>query len=166
MLSVAGTLYGTTGLTVFEIDPSTTAETVLYEFSSPIDPISPLIKVGGALYSTTQIGGTYDDGTVYEVALPESCTLTDTLTYSSGTLTMNFEIGTPTAATWNAWLVSGSTFESIFSLSQPKTEPPADVTQTQAVPADSGTVGILSTLSTATGGITCSSWETVNTGNP
>jgi hypothetical protein len=93
------------------------------------------------------------------------CILDDTLSYSSGTLTMDFTVGTPYAATWNAWLVSGNTTELLWSQSQPITEPPASQTKTQAVPV-SGTVGILSTLSTSTGGITCSSWETVSTGTP
>ncbi len=77
MLNSGGTLYGTTqggtapdAGTVFEIDLSTGAETVLYDFSGGSDgagAISPLIKVGGAFYSTTQGGGTHGYGTAYEI---------------------------------------------------------------------------------------------------
>jgi hypothetical protein len=91
------------------------------------------------------------------------CELTDALSYSSGTLTMDFTIGTPSAVTWNAWLVSDNKTELLFSTSQPVTEPAVTVTKTASLEA-SGTVGVVSTLTTATDGITCSSWETVNTG--
>jgi hypothetical protein len=99
--------------------------------------------------------------------VPPRCALKDSPTYdaTSGTLTMNFTIGTPTAATWNIWLTYDSTMENLYSQSQPKTEPPITVTKTQALGA-SGTVGVLSTLTTPTKGITCSSWESVNTGTP
>lgn len=93
------------------------------------------------------------------------CLLDDAVTYASGTLTMNFTIGTPYAATWNAWLVSGNTMELLWSESQPITEPPAPVTKAQSV-AVSGVVGVLSTLTTPTRGIACSSWQLINTGTP
>jgi hypothetical protein len=96
---------------------------------------------------------------------PPSCVLTDALTYASGTLTMNFSIGTPVAATWNGWLTYQNTMQSLWSQSQPITEPPISVTKTQTL-AKSGRVGVLSTLTTPTGGITCSSWVLVNTGTP
>lgn len=77
MLYLGGILYGTTqgGTTpntgaVFQLNLSTLVETVLYEFSGSSDgasPIAPLINVGGAFYSTTQSGGTYGYGTVYEI---------------------------------------------------------------------------------------------------
>jgi hypothetical protein len=99
---------------------------------------------------------------------PPSCLLKDALSYNatSGTLTMNFTVGTPVAATWNGWLTYQNTMQSLWSLAQPITEPPVAVTQTQAGVAKSGKVGILSTLTTPTGGITCSSWTQINTGKP
>ena len=98
----------------------------------------------------------------------QRCVLTDSPTYNatSGTLTMNFTVGTPVAATWNGWLTQNNKIQSIFSQSQAVTEPPIDVTQTKADVAVSGTVGILSTLTTKAQGITCSSFVTVNTGTP
>jgi len=98
---------------------------------------------------------------------PPKCALTDALTYdaTSGTLTMNFTVGTPVAATWNGWLSSQNTIQSLFSIAQPITEPPVPVTKTQSL-APSGKVGVLSTLTTPTGGITCSVWTLVNTGRP
>ena len=96
---------------------------------------------------------------------PTKCVLDDALSYASGTLTMDFSIGTPYTATWNAWLVSGNTTQLLWSQSQVITEPATAATKTQAVPV-SGTVGILSTLTTSTRGLACSSWETISTGTP
>ncbi len=98
---------------------------------------------------------------------PPGCALKDALTYSAttGTLTMNFTVATPVVATWNIWLTYQNTMESLWSQSQPITEPAVLVTKTQAL-AKSGKVGVLSTLTTPTGGITCSNWAQVNTGKP
>lgn len=96
---------------------------------------------------------------------PPACVLTDALTYASGTLTMDFTLGAPYATTWNAWLTSGSTAELLWSVSEPVNEPPITIPKTQAL-SPSGKVGILSTLTTPTAGITCSSWALVNTGKP
>jgi hypothetical protein len=98
---------------------------------------------------------------------PPNCILTDAPSYdaTSGTLTMNFTLGTPVAVTWNAWLTSQNTMQSLWSVSQPAIEPPASITKTQAL-AKSGKVGVLSTLTIPKAGITCSSWAPINTGTP
>jgi hypothetical protein len=98
-----------------------------------------------------------------------SCTLDDTATYdaTSSTLTMNFAINTFAASTWNVWLTYQNTIEQLFSVSQPKTKnPPETITKTKTDLPKEGTVGVLSTLTTATGGIVCSNLATVNTGTP
>jgi hypothetical protein len=112
--------------------------------------------------SVSCLSGTCPNGTT-----KLNCSLKDVLAYNktTGTLTMNFTLATPVAATWNGWLVSGSTTQLLWSTSEPYTEPATTITQTQAVPK-SGKVGILSTLTTPTSGITCSSWAQVNTGTP
>ncbi len=96
------------------------------------------------------------------------CLLEDTPSYdsSTGTLTMNFTVGTPYQATWNGWLSYGSVTELLWSQAQAITEPPVTVVKTQTKVPKSGTVGILSTLTTAKSGITCSSWDLINTGTP
>ncbi|MBV9302929.1 MAG: hypothetical protein JOY62_04135 [Acidobacteriaceae bacterium] len=96
------------------------------------------------------------------------CTLADKLSYNakSDMLTMEFSLGTSVTATWNSWLVSDNTVESLWSQSLKKTEPPITVTKTQKVSGKPGEVGILSTLTTPDEGITCSSWETIDTDNP
>jgi len=96
---------------------------------------------------------------------PPKCQIADLATYSGGTLTMNFTLGTPVAVTWNAWLVSQNTTTLLWSISQPVTEPPVTITKTQAV-SKSGKVGVLSTLNTTPAGINCSVFTVVNTGAP
>jgi hypothetical protein len=77
---------------------------------------------------------------------------------------MDFTVATPTAGTWAGWLVDKSKSEAIFSQSLPKTEPPSQVTQTKGGVTASGEVGVLSTITTPSQGITCSSFVTINTG--
>ncbi|HVN06416.1 MAG TPA: hypothetical protein VMT86_18475 [Bryobacteraceae bacterium] len=93
------------------------------------------------------------------------CTLTDKLQYdaASGTLMMNFTVGTNSAATWNAWLTYQNSMVPLFSVSQQKTVPPVPIPQEYPLAAE-GVVGVLSTLTTPTKGISCSSWVQTNTG--
>jgi len=99
---------------------------------------------------------------------PLKCALTDSLSYNAttGALTMKFTLGTPAAVTWNGWLTSQNGMQKLWSQSRPITEPAVTVTKTQTGVAKAGNVGVLSTLTTPTGGITCSSWQLVNTGTP
>jgi len=94
-----------------------------------------------------------------------TCILDDEPTYdaTTGTLTMTFYLETPVAVTWNGWLTSHNTIQPLWSQSQPIAKSPIRMVKTHALAKD-GEVGILSTLTTSTGGITCSSWQTVNTG--
>jgi uncharacterized repeat protein (TIGR03803 family) len=73
----AGTLYGTTSFggstgfgTVFKID-GTDAESVIHSFGSGTDGSEPecvpVIDSSGNIFGTTQAGGTYGDGTVFEL---------------------------------------------------------------------------------------------------
>jgi uncharacterized repeat protein (TIGR03803 family) len=74
----AGILYGTTSTggssdagTVFEVNPHTKTETVLYTFTGTPDGTTPfsglLMDKSGNLYGTTFAGGSSDAGTVYKV---------------------------------------------------------------------------------------------------
>jgi hypothetical protein len=96
-----------------------------------------------------------------------TCTLADGATYNAttGILTMDFTVGNQSAATWNAWLNSQSTVTSLFSVAQKITNPPKAIVQTTSL-SPQGTVGVLSTLTTPSQGIICSSFVQVNTGTP
>jgi uncharacterized repeat protein (TIGR03803 family) len=81
LINIRGTLYGTTLLggaaaypsgTMFSINPTTGAETVLHSFSggsggSDGGEPGAMINVGGILYGTTSIGGPTNSGTVFTV---------------------------------------------------------------------------------------------------
>lgn len=102
---------------------------------------------------------------------PPPCTLSDALSYntSSNTLTMNFTVGNNegTTGTWRAWLTyQPDNMTSVVSESFPVTNPPVKKTETYADLPKEGTVGVLSTITTPTKGIVCSSWVQINTGTP
>lgn len=89
LLDKAGNLYGTTwagGLyndgTVFKLDPNGML-TVLWNFMGGADGANPTAGViadqNGNLYGTTQFGGRYNDGVVYEVLPP---TKTESVRYT------------------------------------------------------------------------------------
>ena len=119
-----------------------------------------------AVYPGDSNFGSSTSNTVEQVVYG-ACTLIDTLSYNSTskTLTMKFTVGNIVATTWNAWLADQNTIQELFSSSQPITNPPTSVTKTTALSPE-GTVGVLSTLTTTTRGIFCSSYVQINTGTP
>jgi hypothetical protein len=98
---------------------------------------------------------------------PPPCTLNDAVTYNAATstLTMDFTLGSSYAATWHTWLNYQGTMKELFSVSQPITYPPVTVIKT-VTQAKEGVVSVISTLSTPTKGIACSSYVKVATGTP
>jgi len=65
LLALNGKLYGTTliggaygGGAVFELNPASGKERILYSFPANTDPQAPLTAVNGTLYGTTSAGGT------------------------------------------------------------------------------------------------------------
>jgi hypothetical protein len=134
----------------------------------PFDTQVTLKKGGTIVFSAGPGGGLQNTGlavTITESVPP--CTLADVASYNakSNTLTMNFTVGNQSAVKWNAWLTSGINITGLFSVSQPITNPPKAITKTTVL-SPAGTVGVLSTLTTPTNGIICSSFVTVNTGTP
>ncbi len=95
---------------------------------------------------------------------PPKCQILDSASYSNGTLTMNFTLYAPTTVTWNGWLTTGNTIQQLWSQSQTETQG-TKATQTASV-SPSGVAGVLSTFTTPSTGIKCSSWVEVNTGKP
>ena len=96
IFDAAGNLYGMTGRggtsrygTVFELTPAaggTWTEKVLWRFSAGTDggyPYGDLILDGaGNLYGTTSVGGTYGNGTVFELTPAAGGTWTEKVLYS------------------------------------------------------------------------------------
>jgi len=98
---------------------------------------------------------------------PPECTLQDSATYneSAGVLTMKFTLENEVATTWNVWLTDLNSLTLLSSEAQKVTYPAVTITKTHNLSKE-GIVGVLSTLTTPTGGIICSSWVLPNTGTP
>jgi uncharacterized repeat protein (TIGR03803 family) len=110
-----GSLYGTTSSggangygTVFKLVPTKTGykEKVLYAFTSGYDgahPVAPLVLAGNDIFGTTQSGGAYGKGTVFELTLQDGV-YTETLLHS-------FQAGNDGAAPTSGLLIeNGSLF--------------------------------------------------------
>jgi uncharacterized repeat protein (TIGR03803 family) len=79
LIDVGGTLYGTTEVggaatvgTVFSLNPTTGAETVVHSFGEGSDgvyPSSSLLRVGDLLYGATRAGGSGHEGTLFSVSV-------------------------------------------------------------------------------------------------
>jgi uncharacterized repeat protein (TIGR03803 family) len=75
VINVGGMLYGTTNEggahkvgTIFTVNPTTGAESILYSFGADGDganPITGLLNIGGTFYGTTTAGGATGGGTVF-----------------------------------------------------------------------------------------------------
>lgn len=102
-------------------------------------------------------------GEFYTGTVPARCTLNLGLTHTGGSLTMNFDLGITTPATWNVWITFGTN-----SMVPLWTLPIAAVTPTVSFPVSFpfpslGNVGVLTTLTTPAQGVACSAFKTVGT---
>jgi uncharacterized repeat protein (TIGR03803 family) len=119
MLDASGNLFGTTGEggeadngTAFELSPTAGggwSETVLYSFCSQTDcadgadPAEPILDAAGNLYGMTSSGGTYREGTVFELSPTEGGSWTETVLHNFN------ENGTDGAFPTNAGLILDAT---------------------------------------------------------
>ncbi|MGC9947972.1 MAG: hypothetical protein ABSF64_16520 [Bryobacteraceae bacterium] len=94
-----------------------------------------------------------------------ACGLGLSVSYETGTLTMNFDVSVMTKATWSAWLVNGNGETALWSQPIHATHPPVPFSFTRSVPAQ-GNVGVLSSLSASGGSFMCTDFQIVNTGGP
>ena len=112
------------------------------------------------------LSGSDDDeflGEFYTGTTPYGCTANLDLSYVGGTFTMSFELGTATPRTWNVWLVYGENSNvRLLSVPLPAVTPAVSFPLSFPLPPI-GTVGVLTELATASGGIACSEFKTVST---
>jgi hypothetical protein len=94
----------------------------------------------------------------------EPCTLNVEPSASDGTLNLAFEVGTSEPATWNVWLSFQSQIIRLVSAPLPAVDPPISFPIRIPFFPPLGTIGFLTTLTTAEEGIICSDFETVDTG--
>jgi hypothetical protein len=85
------------------------------------------------------------------------------LSYAAGALTMNFDVGVMTSATWTTSLVTGSGITQLWSRPIHATHPPHAFTFTRNLRGQ-GNVGVLSSLSTSGGSLLCTDFQIINTG--
>ena len=92
------------------------------------------------------------------------CTLEMNLTYTNNNLNINIDVGTSEAAGWNLWLsFMNEMIPLVSGVGLPALDPPISIPiQIPGFPS-LGNIGVLTTLITADG-ITCSDWDTVDTG--
>ena len=122
--------------------------------------LSPVFADDGPLFPDTSGGGVFR----WEPT-PEPCTLSMGLGYEGGTLALDFEVGTLNPALWTVWLVVPSIgVIPLWSVPLPVIPDPVDIPISFSFPS-LGTVGFLTTLSTAEG-ITCWDFGLVDTGLP
>ena len=96
-------------------------------------------------------------------SLGDACGVT--LTYTSGTLELDFQVATSAPATWNVWLSVQDFTVPFWSIPLPVIDPPLPVNIPIPGFPQIGTVGFLTTLTRAGGeGIVCSDWKTIDTG--
>ena len=82
----------------------------------------------------------------------------------NGNLSLNFNLGTVTPATWNVFLSIQNSTVRLWSLPLPAVDPAAQFSiNVPGFPAV-GKIGVLTTL-VGPSGIACSSWRTVNSGS-
>ncbi len=108
-------------------------------------------------------GGSNPTEVTAEIYNAPKCSLSSTLSYSPGTLTVVSTVSTAVPSTWKAWLLYQNP-KLIFSKPLPIVEPP--ITRSTNIPLQpvSGSLGLLMTLSSPTDGLICWDLQTVNTG--
>ena len=95
-----------------------------------------------------------------------ACTLNLELTYVEETLTLEFEVGTLTLASWGIWFQEQGNISLKRKGLLGVTNPPILVSKDLPGYSAQGIIGVLTTLSTQESGTICSAWETVDTGAP
>jgi virginiamycin B lyase len=122
----------------------------------------PAASAGGTLGMIT-VG---PDGNLWSTAYgiiqrAPVCGLGLSASSTPGTVSMNFNLGTPTPATWGIWLYQTTGAKEVFSQALSAVVPPRAFTLTEPIPAGTGQLGVGSTLATAAGEYLCAEWGVV-----
>ncbi len=140
----------------------------------PIPPVPVNIPIPGfpaignigylTTFTTAADGIIESDWDTVDTAPPTlaSCSLDLLLTYAGSTLTMDFDLSSAQAATWNIWLVVQSTVIPLASIPLPAI-PLVNVPLPVPGFPNVEIIGVLTTLTTPSEGVVCSDWQTVDT---
>ena len=122
--------------------------------SYSFDQITP--GPDGALWFTT--------GRADSIARAPACALGFTASFASGTLTMNFNLGIDTPATFKIVLLNSSgPFAQPFTQTIPAVVPPQPFSMNWSPFPNLGTIKVRPELGTAPGQGLCAEWTTVDT---
>jgi hypothetical protein len=114
----------------------------------------------------SSIQGTHGGGwDAFVTKIGGICTLDLNLSYTAETLTMDFLLGTTQPANWNIWVSFLNQTIRLGCIPIPVIYPPISCPIPFPGFPSLGTIGVLTTLTTAEDGIICSDWETVDTGS-
>ena len=97
------------------------------------------------------------------VNLVDTCILDLELSYATGTLTLDFELGTLDPALWDVWLISIFGLNSLWSSPIPPVDSIAPFPVAFPFPSI-GNIAIVTTLTTGGGGVACADLKVVDTG--
>lgn len=151
-----GALWFTGG--VFDYVGRITTSGVVTEYSLPTASSFPSgIATGpdGALWLVENSAG--------NIARASACGIGLSLSLANDTLTINYDVGITTGATWRAWLVTGSGATHLFERSLEPVVPPRAVTEKLTDFTSQGNVAVSSTLS-STNGVICSDGQLLEAG--
>lgn len=119
-----------------------------------------ILKLDGEI-SQFFVGG--QEFVIDDVCARRECALNLGLSYTTKALTINFLVGTDQPADWNVWLIIGPNAILLWSVPLPAIPATPLSVPIPGFPSI-GTIGVLTTLSTAADGIICYDFEVVDTG--
>jgi len=134
---------------------------VITEFPAPTDGSLNGIATGpdGALWITREAFFPRSGSGIWRIP---ACGPGFSASFSGSTLTMNFNLGIDTPATFNILLYSSAGVSRPFSRAIPAVVPPQSFTMNWTLP-DLGSVTVQPVLTAGPGGAICSQWTTVDT---
>lgn len=117
----------------------------------------------GFLYGTAERGGPGGGGVIFRL-VDVSCENTLTLSYTDGTLDMEFHLRSVVPSIWSVWLVTATAVLPMWSLPIPAVTPPASINKPIPQFPHIGFVGVLTILANPTVQSQCGDWRIVDTG--
>lgn len=115
-------------------------------------------NAAGCSNFTNVVGQTPDGAT--------PCVLLQQAWFAGGLTTLSYVVGANVSTRWNVWAIGDFGLSQLWLAANPASSPTAtgDLQQFQIAPP-AGVIGFFTDLTTVTGGLVCSDFDTVNTGS-